>query len=129
VQADYGAQRSDGLIHYTAGRMPIGAAGAEAFQAIAMPDLGLPHARIATADLFIECAAHAGRIGAGLSASLVDMETAAVAQAAQLLNVPWAAIKVATDGADADSAGAFEANLEAAARAAADAARRLVASL
>jgi|KBSSwiStaDraftv2_1062776.scaffolds.fasta_scaffold11760_7 adenosylhomocysteine nucleosidase len=129
VQADYGAQRSGGLVHYTAGTMPIGVAAVEAFRAFAAPAPGLTPARIATSDLFIECDIHAGKVRDGVSATLVDMETAAVAQAAGLLGVPWAAIKATTDAADGDSATAFFENLEAAARSAADAARRLIEAL
>lgn len=129
VQADFGAQRAEGLTHYTAGSWPIGPAKIEAFRAMTLPDLGLPKARIATSDLFIECGAHGGRVRDALGASLVDMETAAVAQAAALLGLPWAAIKATTDDADGDSAGSFVANLAAAARASAAAAERLVALL
>jgi nucleoside phosphorylase len=126
VQADYGAQRRDGLAHYTAGEMPIGVADIRAFRAVEIDSLDLPPARIATSDLFIECDVHAGRVRERLSAVLVDMETAAVAQAAALLGVGWTAIKATTDGADGGSAASFAANLDAAARSAAEAARRLI---
>jgi nucleoside phosphorylase len=126
VQADYGAQRADGLVRYMPGAMPVGPADVQAFRAfeVSMPDL--PSARIATSDLFIECDIHAGKVRDGLSATLVDMETAAVAQAAALLGIGWVAIKATTDGADGESAAAFFANLDAAARSAAEAARRLI---
>lgn len=126
IQADYGAQRRDGLVHYTAGEMPIGAADVRALRALEVEGLGLPPARIATSDLFIECDVHAGRVRDRLAAVLVDMETAAVAQAAALLGVGWVAIKATTDSADGESAASFAANLDAAARAAAEAARRLI---
>ena len=127
VQADYGAQRSDGLIHFAAGTLPIGSAQrVQAFEAMALPDIGLPQARIATSDLFIECSVHAGRVRDALEVTLVDMETAAVAQAATLLGIPWAAIKATTDGADDASAAHFAVNLAAAARLSAEAAERLI---
>jgi adenosylhomocysteine nucleosidase len=53
---------------------------------------------------------------------LVDMETAAVAQAAERLGLPWMAIKATTDDANGESAGDFSANLARAARRAAEAA-------
>ncbi len=129
VQADFGAQRPDGLVHYTAGRWPIGPATVEAHRALDIDGLDLPTARIATSDLFVECDVHAARVRDKLGVSLVDMETAAVAQAAALLGLPWVAVKATTDGADGDSAGDFVANLDAAARRAADAALRLIALL
>ncbi|MBU3078706.1 purine phosphorylase [Sphingomonas sp. XMGL2] len=129
VQADYGAQRPDGLAHYTAGTMPIGDATLRCFVGQAPEGLGLPAARIATSDLFVECGVHGARVSDRLDAALIDMETAAVAHAAELLGLPWAAIKATTDGADTDSAASFARNLERAARAAADAAARLIAGL
>lgn len=129
VQGDYGAMRSSGFVHYPAGTLPIGPARQAHFAAAPLPDLGLPAARIATGDMFVECATHSGRLRDGLAADLVDMETAAVAQAATLLGLPWTAIKATTDGADGDSAGSFAANLATAARAAAEAAERLISAL
>jgi len=129
VQADYGAQRAEGLVHYTPGHMPIGPASVQAFRAQDVPETGLPRARIATADLFIECDVHAGRVRERLEASLVDMETAAVAHAAALLGVGWLAFKATTDAADGASAVTFFENLQAAARAAAEAARRTIEAL
>jgi len=129
VQADFGAQRPEGLVRYTAGAWPIGPAEVRAFTAMPVRETGLPAIRIATSDLFIECSQHAGRVRDALDAALVDMETAAVAQAAGLLGVPWIAIKATTDGADGDSSGSFLANLRAAARAAALAAEDLIARL
>lgn len=129
VQADFGAQRPGGLVHYTAGSWPIGPARVEAFRAATLPDLGLGTARIATSDLFVECGIHAARVREALDVTLIDMETAAVAHAASLLGVPWAAIKATTDEANGDSAASFTANLEAAARASAEAAERLIAAL
>jgi nucleoside phosphorylase len=129
VQSDYGAQRADGLVHYTAGCMPIGPAAVRAFEAHPVPDTGLPHTRIATSDLFIECGVHSARVRERLEAELVDMETAAVAQAAALLGVGWTAFKATTDGADGDSSTTFFENLQAAARAAAEAARCAIEAL
>jgi adenosylhomocysteine nucleosidase len=118
-QADFGAQRSAGLVHYNAGSLPIGTPQIDAFLPMPVPGLQIPSARIATSDLFIECANHAGRIRAALDVTLVDMETAAVAQTASLLGIPWFAIKATTDDGDGDGADSFTANLAAAARASA----------
>jgi 5'-methylthioadenosine/S-adenosylhomocysteine nucleosidase len=126
VQGDYGAQRHDGLTHYSPGTLPIGPVDLQAFKAFELADLPLPRARIATSDLFVECGVHAGRLRDALSVALVDMETAAVAQTASLVGIPWIAIKATTDGADDDSAGAFMANLDAAARASAVAAEEIL---
>ena len=97
-----------------------------AFQSIADPGLGLPHARIASGDAFIECPDHACFLAEGLSADVVDMETAALAQFCARAGVPWAGIKATTDDANEGSAGDFASNLAAAARRAAAAAERLV---
>ena len=126
VQADFGAQRAEGLVHYTAGSWPIGPASVSAFRAMPLPGVDLPQTRIATSDLFIECGTHAARVREKLGAMLVDMETAAVAQAAHLLGTPWAAIKATTDSADDGSADNFVVNLDRAARAAAAAAERMI---
>jgi adenosylhomocysteine nucleosidase len=57
------------------------------------------------------------------------METAAVAQAAARMDVPWAAIKATSDDANGDSAGDFQTNLNRAARIAAEAVERMIADL
>ena len=124
VQGDYGAQRPPGLTHYTAGTLPIGVAEVEAFEALDIPGLDLAKARIATSDLFIECELHASSLNTKLAVHLIDMETAAVAQVASILGLPWLAIKATTDSADGDSAASFSENLHAAARASAKAAEQ-----
>jgi adenosylhomocysteine nucleosidase len=129
VQADYGARRADGLVPYTAGTWPIGDATLETFRPMDTPGLDLPTARIASGDVFVECDDHAAWLRRTFGATLVDMEVAAVAQAAALLGLPWAAIKATTDGADEGSAGDFMAHLGAAADAAGAAAMRLIAGL
>jgi nucleoside phosphorylase len=121
IQADYGAQRSDGLVHYTAGSWPIGPPRLEPFRAMALPGIDLPSVRIATSDLFVECPDHSQAVHDRLGACLIDMETGAVAQAADLLGIPWIAIKATTDSADSASAHHFTVNLGAAARASAEA--------
>ena len=63
---------------------------------------------------------------AQLGATLVDMETAAVAQAAERLGLPWMAIKATTDDANGESAGDFSANLTRAAKRAAEAAEAVL---
>jgi adenosylhomocysteine nucleosidase len=128
-QGDFGAQRAHGLVHYTAGTWPIGDARIEAFTALEVPGLDLPNARIATSDLFIEHAPHAARLAETLGVHLIDMETAAVAQTAAILGLPWLAIKATTDAADESSSSAFVENLHAAAAASARAAERAIALL
>lgn len=129
VQGDYGAQRSEGFTHYTAGSWPIGPASVEAFRAHPLPDVGLASARIVTGDCFVECPDHSMRLRDGLSGDLVDMETGALAQVAQRLGLPWAGIKATTDDANGKSAGDFQANLLLAARRAAETAERSIALL
>jgi len=128
-QGDFGAQRADGLVHYTAGTWPIGDAQVRAFTAMEVPGLGLPKARVATSDLFIEHAPHAASLAERLGVHLIDMETAAVAQTAAILGLPWLAIKATTDSADETSATAFVDNLHAAAAASARAAERAIGML
>lgn len=126
MQHDYGARQSSGFVHYRAGDWPMGNARDQAFAAIADPGLGLPHASMASGDVFLECPDTASLLARRLDVQLVDMEVAAVAQAAEALGLRWAAIKAVTDGADGESAGDFHANLLRAARKAAEAAGRLV---
>ena len=127
VQHDYGAARADGFARYRAGDWPIGPQADPAFTAIAQPlALGLAETVIASGDCFVECPDRAALIATQLGATLVDMETAAVAQVAGLLGLPWCAIKAATDEANVDSAADFRANLSATARRAAEAAERAI---
>jgi adenosylhomocysteine nucleosidase len=129
VQGDYGASRHDSFAHYSAGAWPIGQAHVEPFRAGATPDVGLPKVRIITGDCFIENPDHSRRLYDALEGDIIDMETAAVAQAALRMNVPWAAIKATTDNADGKSVGDFQSNLKRAARMAAEAAERMIAAL
>jgi adenosylhomocysteine nucleosidase len=126
VQHDYGAERSDGFVHYTAGTYPIGPAQVVPFLTIADPGLGLPHVRVASGDSFVECPDHARFLAEGLSADLVDMESAAIAQVAHRFGIPWAGIRAVSDGANGDSSGDFRSNLRRAARLAAEAGERFV---
>ena len=126
IQHDYGARQAGGFVHYRAGDWPMGEARDHAFTALHDPGFGLPHATIASGDVFLECADTAEALAQRLDVHLVDMEVAAVAQAAEALGLPWAAIKAVTDGADGESAGDFNANLKRAARKAADAMERLI---
>jgi adenosylhomocysteine nucleosidase len=123
VQNDYGARRPDGFAHYRGGSWPIGPADTTPFRAMAAAHCDLPRARIATGDAFIECPDHARDMAAQLGATLADMETAAVAQAAERLGLPWIAIKATTDDANGESAGDFSVNLARAAQRAAEAAQ------
>ncbi|MFN3620192.1 purine phosphorylase [Sphingorhabdus sp.] len=129
IQGDYGASRTSGFVHYSAGAWPIGEAHAEAFHAAHMPETGLPKVRIITSDCFVENADHGKRLHQALGGDIVDMETAAVAQAAARMDVPWAAIKATSDNADGESSGDFQANLKRAARVAAEATERMIGSL
>ena len=131
LQADYGTLENfgehDGFIHYNAGAWPIGPSDWTPFTALPQPDgLNLPNARIATADCFVKCPERSGYLRDDLKADLVDMETAAVAQVANLLSIPWAGIKAVTDSANSDSGDDFHANLERAAKRAADAAVQMI---
>lgn len=131
LQADYGTLEKfgehDGFTHYNAGAWPIGPSDWKPFTSHPMPEaLALPQARIATADCFVKCPDRSGYLRDTLKADLVDMETAAVAQIAALLEIPWAGIKAVTDGANSDSSGDFHANLERAASRAAEAAARFI---
>ena len=131
LQADYGTLEKfgehDGFTHYNAGAWPIGPPDWKPFMSHPMPQaLALPRARIATADCFVKCPDRSGYLRDVLKADLVDMETAAVAQIAALLDIPWAGIKAVTDGANSDSSGDFHANLERAANRAASEAARLI---
>jgi len=126
-QHDYGASRDQGFAHYNAGSWPIGDAILSPFVAMPLPDIGLPKARIVSGDSFIESATQADWLRDSLAADLVDMETAALAQVATKLGLPWAAIKATTDEANGASGNDFEANLARAAAVAAAAAERVIA--
>lgn len=129
VQGDYGASRYDRFAHYSAGAWPIGEEHVEPFHARTMPDLDLPKVRIISGDSFVENPDHGRRLHEALGGDLIDMETAAVAQAAVRINVPWAAIKATTDNADGSSSGDFQTNLKRGAKLAAEAAERMIAAL
>lgn len=129
VQGDYGAQRANGFAHFTAGSWPIGEAILAPFVAMELPDIGLPKARIATGDSFVECLDHGARLADALGAAIVDMETGAVAQVAKRLCLPWAAIKAVSDDANHDSATDFMTHFRAAARRAAIATEEALALL
>ncbi len=129
VQGDYGASRHDRFAHYTAGAWPIGEAHVEPFRAKTMPDIGLPKVRIISGDSFVENPDHGRRLYEALGGDIIDMETAAVAQAASRMDVSWAAIKATTDNADSQSSGDFQSNLKRGARVAAAAAERMIAAL
>lgn len=126
VQGDYGASRHDHFAHYSAGAWPIGEEHIEPFRAMATPDIGLPKVRVITGDCFVESSDHGRRLHQALGGDIIDMETAAVAQAAARMNLPWAAIKATTDNADGSSSGDFQSNLKRGAKRAADAAERMI---
>lgn len=125
VQADYGAYRDGRFVHYRAGELPLGPADDAPFVSalaatmlIATPDL--PHARIATGDSFVEDAERSNALAQATGASLVDMETAAIAQVAERLGIDWLAVKAVSDDANQDSATDFAQQLAVASRQAAD---------
>ena len=129
VQHDYGARRPQDFVHYTPGAWPIGPAHVEPYVALPDPGTGLPDACIASGDCFVEDGAFAAHLVAALGADVVDMETAAVAQFARSVGLPWAGIKATTDDANHESAGDFHANLLAASARAARAMEQLLALL
>lgn len=129
IQHDYGARRAESFVHYPPGDWPMGPASASPFVAMDDPGSGLPAARITSGDAFIEDGAYGRHLVAALDADLVDMETAAVAQYATQMGLPWAGIKATTDDANHESAGDFHANLRAASTRAAQAAERFIALL
>jgi adenosylhomocysteine nucleosidase len=129
VQGDYGASRHDRFAHYTAGAWPIGEAHVEPFRALTIPDTGLPKVRIISGDSFVENPDHGRRLYEVLNGDIIDMEVAAVAQAAARMDLPWVAIKATTDNADGDSSGDFQSNLKRGARIAAEAAERMIGAL
>lgn len=114
VQHDYGARIADRFVTYNPGSWPMGEAVVTPFPAMSDPGVGLPTARIASGDAFVACPQMSARLRDDLGATIIDMETAAIAQCAQRLGVPWAAIKATTDEANGDSAQDFSANLLAA---------------
>lgn len=122
VQHDYGAAQSGDFTRYRAGDLPVGKARALNFVATDDHGLGLPHAHIASGDRFVADAAAATEMAQALDVHLVDMEVAAMAQAATQMGKPWAAIKAVTDDANGESGGDFHVNLQ---RAAAQAAAGL----
>lgn len=126
VQHDYGARRPDSFVHYMPGAWPIGPAYVETYRSLPDPGTGLPQACIASGDCFVEDAAFSTHLVAALGADIVDMETAAVAQYASSVGLPWAGIKATTDDANHESAGDFHANLLAASARAANAMGRLL---
>ena len=129
VQHDYGARRPQDFAHYMPGAWPIGPAHVEPYAALPDPGTGLPQVCIASGDCFVEDGAFAAHLVAALDADVVDMETAAVAQFAQSVGLPWAGIKATTDDANHESAGDFHANLLAASARAARAMERLLSLL
>ena len=129
VQSDYGAERPGHFEHYTAGEWPLGPAKVTPFVAMPDPGLGLPHARMASGDAFIECPVEARFLSEGLSADIVDMEAGALGQVSARLGVPWAGIKATTDDCNTNSVDSFHANLVAASTRAAAAMERFLEAL
>lgn len=127
IQHDYGAARPDRFAHYEAGSWPFGPDGVSGLLAMPQPvGLGLAETIVASGDCFVECGDRAALIRDALGATLVDMETAAVAQVASLLGIKWCGIKALTDDANSESTIHFGINLTAAANRAARAAEQAI---
>lgn len=112
VHADYGAHRGGSFVHYRAGTLPIGEPDTTPFvsrPAVSLLETepGLPSARIASGDSFVEDAERSRSLHKASGAGLVDMETAAVAQVADLLGLDWLAVKAVSDDANEESATSF----------------------
>lgn len=122
VQHDFGALRPEGLARFRAGSLPFGRPSLRAFTAMDDPGMGLPQARIATGDVFVECRDQSLQLADATDADLVDMETAAIAQVADRMGMPWGAIRAISDEADDSGVTNFQKNV---ARAAANAARQI----
>lgn len=129
VQSDYGSERPGHFEHYTAGECPLGPATVKPFTAMDDPGVGLPHARMASGDAFVECPVEARFLSEGLSADIVDMEAGALGQVAARLGVPWAGIKATTDDCNTNSVDSFHANLVSASERAAAAMERFLETL
>ena len=129
VQHDYGARKADAFVHYPPGAWPMGPASVAPYHALPDPGTSLAAACITSGDAFIEDAGYAAHLVAALDADIVDMETAAVAQYAEAVGLPWAGVKATTDDANHDSVGDFRANLLAASDRAARGMERLIALL
>lgn len=129
VQHDYGAAEEGGFRRYRAGDWPMGAAGPLNFISHDSALADLPHAHIASGDSFVADPIAAAEMAEALAVHLVDMEVAAVAQAATQMGKPWAAIKAVTDDANGDSGGDFRSNLLRAAGQAASAMERWIATI
>lgn len=128
VQHDYGAAENGDFRRYRAGDWPMGDAGPLFFIAADDGALGLPHAHMASGDAFVADARLSAQMAADLGVQLVDMEVAAVGQAAHQMGKPWVAIKAVTDDANDQSGGDFHSNLCRAAAQAADAMMRWIAN-
>lgn len=127
LQHDYGSESIEEFELYKPGHVPIPSMDLmQDFHFTADPflvetvlkvgaeaGLSVDMARIATGDIFAADPKLAETIQDQTMCALIDMETAAVAQVAELYRVPWVGIKAASDGA---SAAEFQQNLEAAAR-------------
>ncbi len=112
VHADYGAHRHGAFVHYRAGSLPIGEPDTSPFRSgpasmILADEPSVPSARIASGDSFVEDAERSRSLHDATGASLVDMETAAIAQLAELLGLEWLAVKAVSDDANEESATSF----------------------
>lgn len=138
VQHDFGVDTDGGREIYLAGVLPVpdahGPAGFHTPEAFALKFAELigdtvggteiEPGIILTGDTFVQSAAMVEALKG--TASIVDMETAAVAQVANQMRIPWIAAKSTTDHADQSADADWWANLEEAAARAGEVTRRIV---
>ncbi|MEN3972495.1 5'-methylthioadenosine/S-adenosylhomocysteine nucleosidase [Sphingomicrobium sp. XHP0235] len=125
-QHDYGRFDADRFVTYRAGSLPFGDALPQSFNAVPDVGLDLPSATILTGDAFIADEGKASAIAEQFGAELVDMETGAIAQVADMHRIGWAGVRAISDKADQTGVGAFKDNLQIAAMEAARHVDRLV---
>lgn len=138
-QHDYGVQQQNNTTLYRPGTLPVGPADGifamevekgltEQVETLLKEEIDgkliLP-STIATGDIFVQDESYVKGMK-GLGADIVDMETAAVAQVATAMGIPWIACKSTTDAASAEGEAEFLANFDAAAERAVELALRVV---
>jgi adenosylhomocysteine nucleosidase len=137
LQHDYGYDTYEDFKLYRPGQVPIGEVEEVEYQAdphLVEQALRLGNAklmtcdlaRIATGDQFAGDARCTESIRAHTLCTLVDMETAAVAQVANAYDIPWVAIKAVSDEGSAED---FTLNLKIASRRSTVLTERLIESL
>lgn len=113
-QHDYGAMTRHGLVRWQAGEIPVGPVRPPRptlvdpkVRAAISTRVPAPWVNLATGDVFIESSKyHDGLVELG--AQIVDMEGAAVAQAADIYTTPWVIARQISDGANDSAAVDFD---------------------